>query len=579
MQVGQSIGQYQIREPLGQGAMATVYKAYHPRLNRYVAIKMIHHAHLEDRGFITRFEREAQIVAALEHPNIVQVYDFAEHEGQPYLVMKLIEGCTLKQALSDGPLQLKDILTIIPPLAAALDYAHEQGVLHRDIKPSNVLLDGKSTPYLTDFGLARLAQAGESTLSQDMLLGTPNYISPEQAMGERDIDKRADLYSFGVVLYELLVGQVPYSSGTPLSIVHDHIYRPLPQPSSINAEIPPQVEVVLLKALAKTPDDRYQSSAELVEALRESADTSQLKALNPERRHTIADTLLRIRAEQQVAAQETFRSSAIPTPLLAPAQAPPKARRVPIWLLGLVGVLVLLILVGAVMASRSRPPATRPETSIELYQVPELSLERAANAVTENPNDPVNYLALARAAVLVGNVDTLMRTLLEGARHTDDPVRYWLTVGAGAVQAGHMDVAFAAFREALLRAQSAENYPQVRAFVGEQLYNAVLMPGAVDPVGFRRLFVTRDNETTPPLLDAIYVRALISNGRLPLAGREINRVLREAPDLAEGYLVQGDLNAAAGEQAPAQQDWESAREQIDAPQWVRERATELIESS
>ena len=222
---GQVIGPYKIVAQMGQGGMATIYQAYHARLDRYVAIKVMHQAFLEDQNFLARFEREAQIVAKLEHPHIVPVYDFAEYEGQPFLVMKYIEGHTLKAVNERAALPLDEIVRIMPPIAGALDYAHAHGVLHRDIKPSNIILDNQGTPYLTDFGLARMAQSGESTLSTDMLLGTPHYISPEQAMGRKDLDSRTDLYSLGVVLYELVVGRVPFSADTPFAIIHDHIYR------------------------------------------------------------------------------------------------------------------------------------------------------------------------------------------------------------------------------------------------------------------------------------------------------------------------------------------------------------------
>ncbi|MFN8449627.1 MAG: protein kinase [Anaerolineae bacterium] len=179
---GQTLGQYRVIEQMGSGGMATVYKAYHPRLDRYVAIKMLHEAFQEDKNFLARFEREAQIVARLEHPHIVQVFDFDEYNGRPYLVMKYIEGRTLKAELESAPLTLDDIIRIMTPVADALDYAHRRGVLHRDIKPSNIIIDSTGVAYVTDFGLARMAQLGDSTLSHDVLLGTPHYISPEQAM-------------------------------------------------------------------------------------------------------------------------------------------------------------------------------------------------------------------------------------------------------------------------------------------------------------------------------------------------------------------------------------------------------------
>ncbi|MBN8638393.1 MAG: serine/threonine protein kinase, partial [Anaerolineae bacterium] len=260
----EQVGAYEINAVVGRGGMATVYKAYHRRLNRYVAIKMIHQGMHNDPAFRGRFEREAQIVAQLEHPHIVPVYDFSEHEGNPYLVMKYIEGRSLKDILSAGALAIGDMVKIIKPIAAAIDYAHSQGVLHRDIKPSNILLDKTGVPYLSDFGLARLAQANESTLSADMVIGTPFYISPEQALGKGEVTASADLYSFGVVLYELITGKVPYSDGTPYSIIHDHIYRELPLPSAINPNVPKAAEAVLLRALAKDPTDRYPTAAVLV---------------------------------------------------------------------------------------------------------------------------------------------------------------------------------------------------------------------------------------------------------------------------------------------------------------------------
>jgi serine/threonine-protein kinase len=280
---GQIVGPYQFISQLGQGGMATVYKAYHARLDRYVAIKVVHQAFQGDDSFLARFEREAQIVAKLEHPHIVPVYDYNEHEGQPFLVMKFVEGRTLKNLLSARPLTLQQILDIMSPVASALTYAHRQGVLHRDIKPSNIILDRDGVPYLTDFGLARIAQSGESTMSQDVILGTPNYISPEQARGEKNLDARTDIYSLGIVLYELVVGRVPFRGDTPYAIVHDHIYSELPLPTSINPEIPRQVEAVLLKALAKNPADRYGSATEMTDAFRLAVADTGLNDLSPER--------------------------------------------------------------------------------------------------------------------------------------------------------------------------------------------------------------------------------------------------------------------------------------------------------
>jgi serine/threonine protein kinase len=264
---GENVGAYRIIQQLGQGGMATVHKAYHAALDRYVAIKALHPAFMEDPHFLERFRREARVVAKLEHPNIVPIYDFAEHAGQPYLVMKFIEGETLKARLQRDRLPPEVALSLIKPVGEALSYAHERGILHRDIKPSNVLISSEGDVYLADFGLARIAEAGASTLSGDMLMGTPHYISPEQAKGGKDLGSGTDIYSLGVVMYELFVGRVPFDSDTPFSIIHDHIYSELPLPRDINPNVSEEVQRVLLKALAKDPLDRFAEVTELVSAV------------------------------------------------------------------------------------------------------------------------------------------------------------------------------------------------------------------------------------------------------------------------------------------------------------------------
>jgi serine/threonine protein kinase len=267
---GENVGPYRIIEQLGQGGMATVYKAYHAALDRYVALKVLHPAFLKDSHFLERFQREAKLVAKLDHPNIVPIYDYSEHEGRPYLVMKHIEGETLKARLEKGPIGKEIISQVAESVGAALTYAHKRGILHRDIKPSNVLMAEDGQIYLADFGLARIAQSVESTLTTDQVLGTPQYISPEQAVSLKDLDARSDIYSFGVMLYELTVGKVPFNADTPFSVIHDHIYTPLPMPRSVNPKVSEAIERVLLKALAKERDDRYKDIRSMVEAFQQA---------------------------------------------------------------------------------------------------------------------------------------------------------------------------------------------------------------------------------------------------------------------------------------------------------------------
>lgn len=283
LSTGDRIGQYEIVEQIGSGGMATVYKAYHARLDRHVAIKIMHQTFMQDADFHARFEREARIVANLDHPHIVSVYDYDDHEGQPYLVMKFIEGETLKSMLRAGAIPLDKIQSMLTKLASALTHAHTLGILHRDIKPSNIMIDPREEPYLTDFGLARIVQMGESTMSADMMLGTPQYISPEQAQGLPDLTPATDVYSLGIILYELVTGQVPFIGENTYAIVHKQIYAAPPPPAEVNPEIPPEVEAVLLRALAKSPDQRFETPTVMLEAFKDAVTRSNLHALDDSR--------------------------------------------------------------------------------------------------------------------------------------------------------------------------------------------------------------------------------------------------------------------------------------------------------
>ncbi|MBI4789629.1 MAG: protein kinase [Chloroflexi bacterium] len=264
--VGENVGPYQISAYLGQGGMATIYKAHQLTLDRDVALKVIHPALKNDEAFLARLNREAAILAKLNHPNIVSVFDFGECDGLPYLVMRFIQGQTLKQILQAQKLSTERILETARAIGAALTYAHAHGVLHRDVKPSNILIDEEGNCYLTDFGLARLAHSSESTMSRDMLIGSPQYISPEQAKSE-PVDERSDIYSFGAVLYEMFTHHVPFQGDTPYATIMAHINDPLPAPRALNPEIPLAVEQVLAKALAKDRAERYASISDMVTAL------------------------------------------------------------------------------------------------------------------------------------------------------------------------------------------------------------------------------------------------------------------------------------------------------------------------
>ncbi len=267
---GQTLGKYQVIERLGRGGMAEVYKAYHPQLERYAAIKVLHHFLAEGQDFTARFQREARAIAALQHPNIVQVYDFESQDDLYYMVMEFVDGGTLKDRLMQpgAPLLLEQTARITREMAAALAYAHHQGVLHRDIKPANVLLGKDGRVVLTDFGIARILSDTQFTAT-GTLVGTPAYMSPEQGKG-MPVSVTSDIYSLGVILYEMVTGKVPFDSDTPLAVIHKHINEPLPRPSSLNPDTPPALEAVIEKALEKEPANRYRQADELVRALDEA---------------------------------------------------------------------------------------------------------------------------------------------------------------------------------------------------------------------------------------------------------------------------------------------------------------------
>lgn len=267
--IGEIVGPYQIEEQLGQGGMATVYKAYHPALDRYVAIKVMDADLSKEPDFLERFRREAKAIAKLDNPHIVPVYDFDEHNNQPYIVLKLIPGPTLRDRMMASPLSNAEVLKIVSAVGDALQYAHNRGVLHRDTKPSNVLIGDDGRVYLTDFGLAKIVESA-SSLTGDMLIGTPQYMSPEQAVNADTLDEGTDIYSFGVMLYEMVVGCLPFDAGTGFSIIEDHVYKMPPLPHVLKPGIPADVEQVLLTALEKKRSDRFANVAEMVNSFKKA---------------------------------------------------------------------------------------------------------------------------------------------------------------------------------------------------------------------------------------------------------------------------------------------------------------------
>ncbi len=264
----QHIGRYDIKSMIGQGGMSTVYLGYDPRAQREVAIKILPPYYLHSTKFRERFDREAYMIALLEHPAIVPVYDMGEDEDQPYIVMRYMSGGSLADKLKKGPIPLRECMDMYLRLAPALDTAHARGVTHRDVKPDNLLFDKYDNVFLSDFGLARLRETiGFANISDGTIMGTPAYMSPEQIQGDREIDGRSDIYSLGVVLYQMLSGVVPFSGTTAASVMMMHLVNPIPQILEINSTLPTAIQTVLDTAMAKKPDDRYQSAGEFAKAI------------------------------------------------------------------------------------------------------------------------------------------------------------------------------------------------------------------------------------------------------------------------------------------------------------------------
>lgn len=262
----QSIGRYELKAEIGRGGMATVFHAYDPRFKRDVAIKVLPREFLHDPSFRARFEREAEIIAALEHPAIVPVYDVGEEDGQPYLVMRLMTGGSLSDRMARGPLSLVETARILAQLAPALDRAHARGVIHRDLKPGNILFDDEVNAYIADFGIARLAQATVS-FTGSAVIGTPAYMSPEQGRGDKDIDGRSDVYALGAMVYHMLTGSMPFEADTPMGIVVKHITEPVPKLRESRPDLPPRCDALIQTAMAKARENRYPTASALVAAL------------------------------------------------------------------------------------------------------------------------------------------------------------------------------------------------------------------------------------------------------------------------------------------------------------------------
>lgn len=585
---GENIGPYRILEQLGQGGMATVYKAYHAALDRYVALKVLHPAFYEDRTFTGRFQREARVVAKLEHPNIVPIYDFAEHEKRPYLVMKYIEGETLKARLSRKPLEAAEITRVVDTVGSALAYAHKQGILHRDIKPSNVLISDDGGMYLADFGLARIAQAGESTLSTDSIMGTPQYISPEQARGDKDLDAGTDIYSFGVMLYEMVVGQVPFSADTPFSIIHDHIYTPMPLPRSINKDVPESVERVLLKALAKERADRYEDVPAMVKAFKTAWEAAGMP---------VRETDLPLSPVITEGGKEAEMGQGTELGATAVAEGP-KKKRSP-WPFVAAGVLLMVICMFAFFVIRqnrlksqanqgpeptptqvvevSPPEEPKPEEPDQPPPRPEDELppevQEARRRADENPEDPVAQLDLALTFWDAGMQRPAYETLNRAAELAGGDRDFLIEAG----NQFHMRQAWIASAAMYLRfIKSAGPRGEVPGEIFNNFHEAVYMAAPQPELDVTYPLVEEIMKVDQPIGLVAQSRFAYYNGRLDEGHALLNEVKSLKPGLLEASLLEAEYAVNEKRFEEARLILEPLVADPDVPEWIKVMATEYI---
>ncbi|MFT5194373.1 MAG: serine/threonine protein kinase [Candidatus Promineifilaceae bacterium] len=260
--VTEEIGQYLIEEIIGSGGMARVYKAFDDRVKRYVAVKMLGEYFTNQDYLFDRFEQEARLIASLEHHAIVPVYDYGDHDGRPYIVMRLMTGGSLADRLEEGPMDLQSISSILNRICAALDKAHSNDVIHRDIKPGNILFDDDGIAFLADFGIARFSEMTQP----GVVVGSPHYMSPEQARGH-PIDPRSDVYQLGILLFEMLTGSLPFDGDSIDSVIYQHVHEPVPMLTSFNPDLTPNLQALINDSLAKDRDKRIGTASELASRL------------------------------------------------------------------------------------------------------------------------------------------------------------------------------------------------------------------------------------------------------------------------------------------------------------------------
>jgi len=391
---GSTFGPYRVMEQLGKGGMASVYRAYEAALDRYVALKVLPKEFLHDDTFAERFQREAKVIAKLEHANIIPIFSFGLEDKTPWMAMRCISGGTLSSLMKTRRLTYPEVIKIIRSVAEALEYAHSKGVVHRDVKPQNVLLDETGGVYLAHFGIARMVESGPGLTATGMITGTPNYMAPEQATGGH-IDHRCDIYALGVMSYEMLTGQVPFSADTPVAVLMKHVSDPIPlAPAN---DVPEPMFRAVLKCLAKKSEDRWAQATDFAKALETGQATSPTMAPGPtvmipsSSGGSVTSTRPSQPRTATVPSATTPGYAPAPTTLTPSAPPPRSSSALPIVAgLGVLGVFVLLLLGGGAWwflrssTSTTESPATPAPSSPDAPMVPETNVPATGDPVVEN---------------------------------------------------------------------------------------------------------------------------------------------------------------------------------------------------
>lgn len=526
---GQKLGQYELRERLGRGGMADVYKAYQPGLDRFVAIKVMLGHLATDQEFIERFRREARAVAQLRHAHIVNVFDFGIERDIYYMVMEFIRGENLKNYIGHQPagLPLDEALRIASQIADALDYAHQAGMIHRDVKPANILFtdDRHQHAILTDFGIAHILSQPGLTATGAMV-GTPAYLSPEVASG-RSVDERADIYGLGIILYEMLTGRVPYEADTPMAIIMKHVNAPLPSPAEYGRELPHTVEAVILKAMMKDPADRYQTAAEMKVAIDRARD-SLAETARSSREDLTEKIPARTRATPPGQAAQPMDDSAT---TLLPAE-PAKRSILPWAAVGAGGVAIALVALLLLSGGGGQPPVestlTAAPTQIAAAEVTE-TVEPSAVPATETTAPTENPpTATATETATEAPTETATATVTETPTTSATPtLTATLTHTATATQ-----TATATHTATPAPSPTSTSTPT---------------PAAVAnlPDNFEQLGETGLLSGLTPLQDQI--DSLILNGEVESAQRQLDQILANDPDHLEALLARALLHVEFGD--------------------------------